>query len=187
MKMRKKLFILVVLLQVLFLVGMIVNNLSIIWWGKEIILLSQPVDPHSLFSGDYVNLGYEISSLNLQEMGYPALPQDSFNRGDRIYVKLEKQGPEWQAAALSRDAREFSNSLFIQGEITYFDYISQNLTIRYGIENYYAPSDKARHYQSTLSDSMPIKVMVDRFGRAKVIGPQESIKQIENNTKGDRG
>ena len=57
------LFVAAALVQVALLTVMIVDRVQILRDGKEVILLSRPVDPRDLLRGDYVVLVYDISQL----------------------------------------------------------------------------------------------------------------------------
>src|SRR5690606_26923443 len=57
---------LVALLQAGALLWMIWDRASLLANGREIVLDVVPVDPRSLFRGDYVILGYDISRFNTE-------------------------------------------------------------------------------------------------------------------------
>lgn len=107
--MRKK-FILLILLQVALLAGMIAYRHYWVMTGKKVLLRTEPVDPRDIFRGDYVRLRYEISTLNLGEMGikYPFQPME------RVYVHLEKN-PDGTFRAVSVSRQPPEGRIFIQG------------------------------------------------------------------------
>ncbi len=111
--MRKK-FILLILLQVVLLAGMIVYRHYWVITGKKLLLRIEPVDPRDIFRGDYVRLRYEISSLNLGEMGI----EESFQPRERVYVHLE-QNPDGTYRATSVSREPPSGKIFIQGRARY--------------------------------------------------------------------
>lgn len=179
--MKRKVFYLIVLVQVLFLVGMILANQSISWGGREIILETEPIDPHSLFSGEYVALNYDISTLELGDIRYPEVKaselEEYFTRGSRIYVQLTRQGDIWKAVGISRSRSDMGNEMYISGRIRYFSKGWQNGEIRepakidiaYGIESYYMAEGKARNYEGREMQGMKVKVALDQLGRSKVM------------------
>ncbi|MCR4441725.1 MAG: GDYXXLXY domain-containing protein [Peptococcaceae bacterium] len=65
---KTSLFILILFLQLAILAGMVFNNQLIILRGERITLKVEPVDPRSLFQGDYVRLEYPINRLNLKNI-----------------------------------------------------------------------------------------------------------------------
>jgi uncharacterized membrane-anchored protein len=183
--MNKRIFYGAVLLQVLFLVGMIMFNYSVIWWGKEIQLEIVPIDPHSLFSGEYVALNYKISDLELGKLEFVA-PSDSadlneyFTRNSRVYVQLRQNGESWQATRVSKNRDDMGDSLFISGRVLYYESLIYNeygkqvsdphLRVTYGIESYYTEEGESMRYQNLGADRVRVRVAVDQFGRAQVVG-----------------
>ena len=96
---RRNLFILVVALQVLALAGMVLYRERWLAGGTKILLKTQPVDPRDLFRGDYVRLGYEISSLDVGQLK----PGETIRRNDPVHVTLGKGADNtWQPLAFSR-------------------------------------------------------------------------------------
>ena len=60
---------LLVLVQIGALVAMIANKQWTLNTGTPVLLQTAPVDPRSLFMGDYARLAYSISQLPLDEIG----------------------------------------------------------------------------------------------------------------------
>ncbi len=88
------LVILVAAAQSLVLGYMVWDRVSLLTSGREVVLDVIPVDPRSLFRGDYVILNYKISRLGGDVLKTPV------KRGDPIYVTLAKtDGGEWSAVA----------------------------------------------------------------------------------------
>ncbi len=107
-------FIFFVLLQVVLLLGIIAYRQYWVATGEKILLRTAPVDPRDIFRGDYVNLGYDISRLDLEGLGI----KESFKPGERIYVILEKN-PDgvFNAKSISRTLP--AKKKFIQGRVQY--------------------------------------------------------------------
>ena len=63
----KRLFIAVIVVQVVFLLGLVGYRESILTLGRTAVLQTVPVDPRDLFRGEYVVLRYEISTLGTGE------------------------------------------------------------------------------------------------------------------------
>ena len=96
---RRNLFILFVALQVLALAGMVFYRERWLAGGTKVLLTTQPVDPRDLFRGDYVRLGYDISSLDVGQLK----PGETIHRNDPVYVTLGKGADgTWQPLAFSR-------------------------------------------------------------------------------------
>src|SRR3954471_25060343 len=62
--------------------------------GTPVVLAIRPVDPRSLFQGDYVELTYEIGHLRLDRLA----GDDDLERGETVFVDLQPGRPAWQAA-----------------------------------------------------------------------------------------
>mgnify|MGYP001552526627 CR=1 FL=1 len=160
---QKKGFIIVVILQFLFITGMIIKQKYILSKGTEVFLKCEPVDPRSLFSGDYVNLNYKISSIKLKEIKYYGAK--NYSNGKKVYVALEKS-PEnkfHRAAAISDNIDKLKNKykVIIRGivqnvsiclprkELDYYD--RYTIDIRYGIETYYVPQNQGKKIEKYLN------------------------------------
>ena len=105
-------FILLVLLQVVLLIGIIAYRQYWVATGERILLRTAPVDPRDIFRGDYVNLGYEISTLDLGALG----TKESFKPNEKVYIILEKN-PDgvFSAKSISRELPK--GGKFIQGRV----------------------------------------------------------------------
>jgi uncharacterized membrane-anchored protein len=103
-------FIMLVILQVLLLAGMIAYREHWVASGERILLRTAPVDPTDIFRGDYVSLDYEISTLDLDDLGV----KEHFNLNEKIYVLLEKRD-DGTFAASSVSKTVPSAKPFIQG------------------------------------------------------------------------
>lgn len=185
--MNKRVFYGAVLLQVVFLAGMIMFNYSVIWWGKEINLEIVPIDPHSLFSGEYVALSYKISELELDKVEL-ITPSDTTDLNEylrpnsKVYVQLRENGECWEATRVSKNRDDMGEGLFISGRALYYDSViydefgypvsepKAHLRVTYGIESFYTEEREAMKYQNLGADRVRVRVAVDQFGRAKVIG-----------------
>jgi uncharacterized membrane-anchored protein len=103
-------FIVIILLQILLLAGIIVYRANWVSSGERVLLRTVPVDPRDIFRGDYVSLNYEISNLNLDELGV----KESFNLNEKIYVFLDKkEDGTYSASSVSKTVP--TNKQFIQG------------------------------------------------------------------------
>jgi uncharacterized membrane-anchored protein len=106
----KKGFLIIVLAQALLLVSIIgyrqywVNN------GTRILLKTAPVDPRDIFRGDYVRLGYGISTLDLDQLGAAG----DFRRNEKIFVNL-KPGVDGTYHPLAISRTMPAGKFFIQG------------------------------------------------------------------------
>lgn len=113
-------FILLILLQVLLLTGIIAYREYWIATGERVVLRTVPVDPRDIFRGDYVQLSYEISSLDLDSLN----AKDSFKPNETIYVGLSKnEDGTYKSSSASKAMPQ--GTKFIQGRVQYETPVSQ--------------------------------------------------------------
>ncbi len=161
MKMTRRLgFILVVLFQVLILVGWTGYNEVSLATGKEVVLQTAPVDPTDIFRGDYVQLSYQISTLN------NASEALTLHTGDRVYVHLEQDGEVWKATGLSEEKPK-DWELFIAGKVDYFT-TPTTFRVTYGIEQYFVPEGKGLAIQT--AKDIKVRVIINGAGQAFIKG-----------------
>jgi uncharacterized membrane-anchored protein len=109
--MRSK-FILLVLLQVVLLIGIVAYRQYWVASGEKILLKTAPVDPRDIFRGDYINLRYEISTLDLNNLGV----KESFKPMEKVYIILEKnRDGTFDATSANRELP--AGRKFIQGRV----------------------------------------------------------------------
>lgn len=80
----------VALFQTAVVLGMVARKQSILITGTRVTLETTPVDPHSLFRGDYARLSYALSEVDLGRHGLSEVA-----RGDRVWVELAPGEPGW--------------------------------------------------------------------------------------------
>ncbi len=107
---QKVKFIIIVAVQVIFLLGMIASKQFIKDNGEKILLKTEPIDPQSLFSGDYVMLNYNISTLDETNVAI----QEQFRRGQTAYLSLRKGEKYAEPVAL---ASTKPTGLFLRGKV----------------------------------------------------------------------
>lgn len=143
--------------------------------GIPVQLETQPVDPRSLFRGDYVRLNYKISSFTVHQ--YPNL--EGVKRGDPIYVSLKRKDEYWEPKAVSLFPPEWDGELILRGEVDRvgrqwnretrsYDEVIQ-VWVRYGIENYFVPEGEGRAIERPKAgEKISIEVAVDSCGRGAI-------------------
>jgi len=135
-----------------------------LWIGQEVKLKITPRDPRSLFRGNYARLIYQISRLPVAFSG----DTKRVCPGDRVYVLLEQEGETWTAnvARLTKP----SEGLFIKGHAMPNHCIRLNkrsqIDIRYGIEAYFAPKEKALELERRRGQGMNVILFIAPDGQA---------------------
>ena len=168
---RKNGLILAVALQTLVLFGMIANKQYTLLTGTEVVLEMKPVDPRSLFRGDYVRLSYDISIVNPNQLA----GDDKFSRGDRIHVRLKKKEPgphtvAWIPVSLHhRRPAPSPSHIVITGKVAFVADLRRRLSVRYGIESYFVPEDEGRALERPKpGEIVTVRLAIDRFGRSAI-------------------
>ncbi|HKI61669.1 MAG TPA: GDYXXLXY domain-containing protein [Mariprofundaceae bacterium] len=162
------------LVLTLVLFGMIARKQWTLDTGTPVVLETKPVDPRSLFRGDYVRLNYAINTLDTAV--YPAL--SGVKRGDVVCVVLAPGKPYWHPESVSTACPD-TTSIFLKGrvervsrrwnsETRKYEAASQ-VRVKYGIENYFVPEGTGRSIERPAADEkVSIEVAVDRFGNAGI-------------------
>ncbi|MDI6025864.1 GDYXXLXY domain-containing protein [Corticibacterium sp. UT-5YL-CI-8] len=134
----------VALAQIGFLGWMIMARAAVLRDGREVLLKVEPVDPRDLLRGDYVRLGYEISSIpahlfrNVDEAG--------IGPDVDVTVRLSRQSDgfwhatdAWIGQSVAGAATE---AVDISGKTTSGFFGSEDnqvVSIDYGLERFYLP------------------------------------------------
>jgi uncharacterized membrane-anchored protein len=170
-KYRVPLLALVVVLQTATLVGMVAIKHRTLITGTPVLLRTEPVDPRSLFRGDYVILDYAIGRL-----AYDTVEGDNaFGRYDDVYVVLRQGETYWEPVSIHHDmpARE-AESVVIRGTVKYSGvWIGgekrDGINVRYGIESYFVPEGEGREIELPRNEGkVAILVAVDGDGAAAI-------------------
>lgn len=166
--------IVLALAQIGFLSWIIAGRAAILRDGHEVLLKVEPVDPRDLLRGDYVRLGYEISSIPVRQIANIPTGASSTDEGP-IIVRLKKDADGyWRSTAawLGKAA-----SAPADGEIDIAGHISSgwNLvdapTVRvdYGIDRFYVPEGEGLAIERDMrARSFGIKVAVDKNGVGQI-------------------
>jgi uncharacterized membrane-anchored protein len=151
------------LIQILVLGGMYVSASMPLWVGQEVWLETRPVDPRSLFRGNYARLSYDISTISSTEINDPGV----LRHGEVIYVSLKEEDASiWTFASASLEMP--SSGVFIRGRIQYPTNQSETLQVNYGIEAFFAPKDKAIALEKDLRTGATAVLMVTGGGKASL-------------------
>ena len=171
-----------VLLQLGILATEYVNSVYPLWTGQEVRLKTVPVDPRSLFRGNYARLNYDISNITLQEKEYPP----AMRRGEIVYVKLKQDEDGvhvFDGASLSKP----DMGLYIRGRIQTprWTRTASPYRVHYGIEAFFAPKEKALALEKDLRRGAVAIVMVANNGKAALKDVIQKAKQeLPDETEG---
>lgn len=158
---------LVVVFQILVLAGEYANAVYPLWTGQEIRLKTVPVDPRSLFRGNYARLRYEISEIPGSDINDERFPRN----GEIVFVQL-KPGEEgiYSYAGASLDKPD--HGVFIRGRIQKYSRRnkSEKYRVKYGIEALFAPKEKAMKLETDLRKTGVARIMLASSGKAALLG-----------------
>ena len=122
--------IIVLVLFTVFLCSMIALKQRTLITGTPVLLETEPIDPRSLFRGDYVRLNYIISRLRPSELK----GDDKFERHDKVFVELQQHGKYWHPIAI------YQNHLKSENIVHYFSFFFELSANFHVFLNYYVNS-----------------------------------------------
>ena len=173
--MRSKLVITAIIVQFLALGWMAGSREWIQRTGPTVWLRTAPVDPRDLFRGDYVTLGYEISTIPAPKFG-PGLKTHMADLAKRkaagqysgrsreivLYATLQVHPESGVAQIATADLTPPASGLFIKGRVRVYSSPRQpSLTgVAYGIEAYYVQQGKGNELQRRTPEGAPEGVQV---------------------------
>lgn len=155
------------------LASMVIDRVRLLKSGREIVLPIVPVDPRDLFRGEYVRLGYDISTVPVRLLEGPPPRQN-----EAFYVVLGRQ-PEgaWQIVKVSRDMPRETGpdriALKARAAWNWPEHASAgaNVRARYGIESYFVPEGRGKKLEDLAREKkLATLVAVDGRGNAAIKG-----------------
>jgi uncharacterized membrane-anchored protein len=164
--------VLAALVQCGILFYMIQSRASILKNGTEVVLKTEPIDPRDLLRGDYVTLGYSISSFPASE-----IDGGTDKRADEsspIYVALKKDADGiWvkSRASVAPIADLKPEEVLITGRSLYgfTPKSSDTVRVNYGIERFYVPEGEGRAIEAERNERrIDAVIMVSAKGRAQM-------------------
>jgi uncharacterized membrane-anchored protein len=151
MKNKKIMFLFItILLQITVLIGEYLGSVYPHWTGKEIVLEIRPVDPRSLFRGQYVRLDYTIGQLSGDILKGLNKDIKKLRINEIVYVSLKEQEGVWKADEIS--LFKPNNKLFICGRVNR-NWRSNTLNLKYGIEAYFTSPKRALDLENSVRNN----------------------------------
>ena len=152
---------------------MVADRVHLLNSGREITLPIVPVDPRDLFRGEYVRLGYPVSTVPVRLLDGPP-PRDNAP----FYVVLEKSpGGAWQPQKVATGAMPQETSpdrIVLKARAAYWPKAGSpeaTARVRYGIESYFVPEGQGRKLEDLAREKrMAALVAVDGKGNAAIKG-----------------
>ncbi len=165
---QKILFPLIVAAQIAVLGIMIARQEMLLANGTKIVLKCRPIDPRSMFSGDYVILNYEISQIDQNILKKSGITDIGHLEKKEIFVALKKSpdGRYYGAEAVSENINSLRKlyPVIIKGRVESAD---SALHIRYGVESYFVPQNEGKIIESSLND-VTVEVSISQYGESAI-------------------
>jgi len=162
------------LIQVALIALMVADRIRILRTGSEVTLQTRPVDPRDFLRGDYVVLGYDISSVPAGELK----DTPTAGRGTILYVKLAPNADGfYQAVSVHRDpVAVATGEVLIRGRVIRGDNCGDDrrafcssLSLTYGIENFFVPQGEGRELEKARNErKITVVAAVAPGGRAAI-------------------
>ena len=156
--------------QTAVLAWMVLDRVRLLENGREVIVDVVPIDPRSLFRGDYVRFNYDFSRV-----GHELLQQQP-QRGRPVYVLIRQdQAGKWQAVAASASppARTGAADVLLKGKADRWWSPNRQhpLSVRYGIESYFVPEGEGRSLEKMVGEKrISVVLAVGTDGTAAIKG-----------------
>ncbi|TKG95071.1 hypothetical protein EYV94_10175 [Puteibacter caeruleilacunae] len=144
------LFIVIALIQLYIPSSMIMSREEVLNEGKEFRFEAAPVDPADPFRGRYL-------TLRCKENSFPISGKDKWQRGEQIFVILEKNTDGFATIKdVSKDKPHSSEDYVIAKVRWVANDVNRRITITYPFDRYYMEESKAilaeKKYLKALED-----------------------------------
>mgnify|MGYP000283011090 CR=1 FL=1 len=150
---NKSLIYLVVLFQILILGGMFVKAFYPVVVGKPIKLKVLPIDPRDLFRGNYVNLNYDFSRIDLDSVSndLDSMTLSTLTYGDELFIELALDATNefYETVGIWTDISKKTNpkNIILKGTRKQNSFIrmgnNKTINISAGIESYFTKKENA--------------------------------------------
>lgn len=158
--------------QTVALAWMVESRATILRTGRDVLLLTVPVDPRDLLRGDYVSLNYEISTISASQLTGP-VPSDG--KPHRLYVRVVPgpDGEAWTVQSASVEPLEGDGGVVLRTKPVVLDRLaagaSASIRVRYGIERFYVPEGEGGTLErATGTKRLTVDVRVADSGEAQI-------------------
>ena len=160
----------VALIQTGVLGHMIESRASILRHGREVILLTEPVDPRDLMRGDYVILGYPISRIAHTVIQGTPPPSDGVQSVQVVLVPGENGRYVFSRASWQPIADLKPEEVVLVGTTPDNFYIGTVMVpLTFGIERFYVPEGEGKPIEEGVGERrVDVVLAVNDAGKAQV-------------------
>jgi uncharacterized membrane-anchored protein len=153
---------------------MVVDRVAILRTGSDVTLQTRPLDPRDFLRGDYVVLGYDISSVPAGALK----DERSAGRGTPVFVKIApNRDGFYEAISVHAAPVDVADpEVLIRGRVVSGADCGKDrrsfcgtLQVRYGIERYFVPEGEGRKLENARNQrKLTIVAAVAPTGRAAI-------------------
>ncbi|WP_188207103.1 GDYXXLXY domain-containing protein [Alkalibacillus aidingensis] len=163
--MRKKLFFITVILQVLFLLAMVTSSYLLERFGETIKLQTEAYDSQDVFYGDYVELKYLVEEIRPENW----FSSDEVKPNQRIYVLLtpNEDGIYQVKAASDMKLEAEGDEVVIQARYQYQDF-NEIHHIDLDIGRYNLETGEREEVEAS-QERLIVSVALSPWGQKKVV------------------
>jgi uncharacterized membrane-anchored protein len=152
------------LIQIALIGLMVADRVMILRTGVDVTLQTLPLDPRDFLRGDYVVLGYDISTVPTSMLKDEGLARS----GRPVFVKLapNRDGFHEAISVHAAPVDVASPEVLIRGHVVSG---GRTLQVRYGIERYFVPEGEGRKLENARNlRKLTIVAAVAPTGRAAI-------------------
>ncbi|MCB1200897.1 MAG: GDYXXLXY domain-containing protein [Leptospiraceae bacterium] len=175
---RKLQFIIILLIPYAIIAGMFLKAAYPVFTGSPILLNVSPVDPRDLMRGQYVDLRYDFSELDLKGISVELPLNRKFSFGDYLYLALDISKPNAPARIKGIYLNKPDNMIVLKitpkDEFTFTEDIkkqSEPFVVSFfsGIETYFADPEMALALeQQNRNNELLAEVYLTKNGEARI-------------------
>ena len=168
---KKALLLLVLFLQISILAGMVLDSYRIIASGEKVLLKIEPVDPRSLFQGDYVILRYPFNDLDLGKVAHDLDLTRTYYQ-QKVYLVLEQKGEIWEPVFVTQDSKKVKDKTFLKAKVIFLSQgmPSTFLHLKLDIETFFVPEGKGQEIEKQIQEGVLYAQVSVYKGKARVTG-----------------
>lgn len=169
---------LAVTLPYLIVIGMVVKAILPLATGRPVLLAIEPVDPRDLMRGQYVELAYDFTMLDLEKFSHTLTPGREYRFGDRLYLVLQQVDGSILAKPLHLQETKPAEGIFLKVMPRYSFSISPEknavkptIHLKAGIEAYYVDEVMAPELEAQArAGKLAARVFIAPSGEARLAG-----------------
>lgn len=165
-------------LPYLIVVGMVVKAILPLVTGRPVLLAIEPVDPRDLMRGQYVELSYDFTMLDLEKFSHALTPGREYRFGDRLYLVLRQADGSILAKPLHLQENKPAEGIFIKVMPRYGfsippekNAVKPTVHLKAGIEAFYADELMVPELEAQArAGKLAARVFIAPGGEARLAG-----------------